>query len=150
MTTQRIITTPPPAHHVEMWRAYHFSDATYRRAGAVFGLTTEAARQAERRITRRLRRFFSRRDDASYPETLRDVLEGIEVIAHGGSYDITLRSGAYELVLEDVLKPRRPRAPGHPRSGMFAYHNCTRCDHGRLPCRQGQHNTCSNPIARND
>ncbi len=43
-----------------------------------------------------------------------------------------------------------PREADHSRTGMFAYHNCTRCDHGRLPCRQGQHNTCSNPIARND
>ena len=43
-----------------------------------------------------------------------------------------------------------PRDPDHSRSGMFVHHNCSRCDDGRLPCRRGQHNTCGNPVARND
>jgi hypothetical protein len=51
---------------------------------------------------------------------------------------------------QPAAQPLDPREADHSRRGMFAYHNCSRCDHGRLPCRQGQHNTCSNPVARND
>jgi hypothetical protein len=51
---------------------------------------------------------------------------------------------------QPAAQPLDPREADYSRRGMFAYHNCSRCDHGRLPCRQGQHNTCGNPVARND
>ena len=46
--------------------------------------------------------------------------------------------------------PLDPREADYSRKGMFAYHNCWQCDHGRLPCRQGRHTDCGNPVARND
>ena len=49
-----------------------------------------------------------------------------------------------------AAQPLDPRAADHSRRGMFAYNNCWQCDHGRLPCRQGRHNDCDNPVARND
>ena len=41
--------------------------------------------------------------------------------------------------------PQPAAQPLDPREADYS-----RCDHGRLPCRQGQHNTCGNPVARND
>gem|GEM_PF-5637406 len=43
-----------------------------------------------------------------------------------------------------------PRDPDPTRRGKFQLHNCHACDHGRLPCRQGDATNCDNPRARND
>lgn len=43
-----------------------------------------------------------------------------------------------------------PRDPDHSRPGIFAYHNCSRCDDGKRPCKQGNPRQCEFPIARND
>ncbi len=43
-----------------------------------------------------------------------------------------------------------PREPDYSRPGLFATHNCSRCDNGRKPCAQGAPNRCDNPRARND
>lgn len=43
-----------------------------------------------------------------------------------------------------------PREPDHSRQGMFAYHDCHRCDHGAKPCVNGGAHRCGYPHARND
>jgi hypothetical protein len=43
-----------------------------------------------------------------------------------------------------------PRDPDPSREGMWRYNNCSYCDNGRKTCKQGKHNHCSNPHARND
>lgn len=43
-----------------------------------------------------------------------------------------------------------PRDPDPSREGMWRYHNCSYCDDGRKPCKQGGAHRCSNPHARND
>lgn len=43
-----------------------------------------------------------------------------------------------------------PRDPDPSREGMWRYHNCSYCDDGRKPCKQGGTHRCSNPHARND
>ncbi len=40
--------------------------------------------------------------------------------------------------------------PDHSREGIFVYHNCHRCDHGKKPCVQGGSHRCEYPRARND
>ena len=50
-----------------------------------------------------------------------------------------------------LCRPRPdPRDPDPTRRGKFQLHNCQACDHGRLPCRQGDVTNCDNPRARND
>jgi hypothetical protein len=48
------------------------------------------------------------------------------------------------------MKNVDPREPDHSRSGIFVYHNCSRCDSGKKPCVQGSPRQCDNPIARDD
>jgi hypothetical protein len=48
-------------------------------------------------------------------------------------------------LMEEAMGPRK-----NPRGPIFRYHNCGGCDNGRLPCREGNYNSCSNPRARND
>jgi hypothetical protein len=43
------------------------------------------------------------------------------------------------------MEPRK-----NPRQPIFSNHDCGGCDSGRLPCREGNYNNCSNPRARND
>lgn len=43
-----------------------------------------------------------------------------------------------------------PRDDDPTREGMWRSNRCGYCDNGRKPCKQGRHNHCSNPIARND
>ena len=43
-----------------------------------------------------------------------------------------------------------PREPDHSRPGIFAYHNCYRCEHGKKPCLKGNPRDCDNLFARND
>ena len=43
-----------------------------------------------------------------------------------------------------------PRDPDYSREGVFVYHNCVRCDSGRLPCIKGNPRDCSTLRARND
>ena len=50
-----------------------------------------------------------------------------------------------------LCRPRpAPRDPDPTRRGKFQLHNCHACDHGRLPCQQGDVTNCDNPRARND
>lgn len=50
-----------------------------------------------------------------------------------------------------MCRPRPDaRDEASERTGIFRLHNCWQCDHGRLPCRQGNHLDCDNPRARND
>ncbi len=50
---------------------------------------------------------------------------------------------------ESIIKPD-PRDSDHTREGIFVYHNCSYCDSGKRPCRQGNPNRCEYPHARND
>lgn len=43
-----------------------------------------------------------------------------------------------------------PRDPDYTREGLFQYHNCYRCEHGKKPCVQGSPRQCDNLHARND
>lgn len=45
-----------------------------------------------------------------------------------------------------------PRDPDYSREGVFVYHNCYRCDHGRKACVRGHTSprNCPNLYARND
>lgn len=43
-----------------------------------------------------------------------------------------------------------PRDDDPTREGMWRSNRCGYCDSGRNPCKQGRHNSCSNPMARND
>jgi hypothetical protein len=36
------------------------------------------------------------------------------------------------------------------RYHIFRDHNCAMCKDGELPCKEGDHDRCSNPWARND
>jgi hypothetical protein len=51
----------------------------------------------------------------------------------------------YNKMMEEAMGPRT-----NPRQPIFSDHNCGGCDSGRLPCREGNYNNCSNPRARND
>ncbi len=56
------------------------------------------------------------------------------------------------ILSRNALEEKRldPRDPDHSRSGIFVYHNCSRCNNGDKPCVEGGHNICSYPRARND
>ena len=43
-----------------------------------------------------------------------------------------------------------PRDPDHTRSGIFVYHNCSKCGNGEKPCVNGSPGRCDYPQARND
>jgi hypothetical protein len=45
-----------------------------------------------------------------------------------------------------------PRDPDHSRTGIFVYHNCSRCRNGELPerCPTMVPGNCGYPRARND
>jgi hypothetical protein len=43
-----------------------------------------------------------------------------------------------------------PRDPDPSRSGIFRDHNCSYCNNGQKPCRQGSSRGCEYPHARND
>lgn len=52
---------------------------------------------------------------------------------------------------KDERKPLDPRDPDPTREGIFQYHDCYRCEHGRMPCvRGGNPGKCPYPRARND
>lgn len=54
---------------------------------------------------------------------------------------------------ESTAEPEQtldPRDDDPTREGMWRYNRCSYCDSGRKPCKQGRHNLCSNPMARND
>lgn len=51
---------------------------------------------------------------------------------------------------EAADQPLDPRDPDPSREGIFRNHNCSYCRSGELPCREGDANRCSNPMARND
>lgn len=40
--------------------------------------------------------------------------------------------------------------PDHSREGIFVYHNCYLCDHGKKPCVLGGSHRCEYPQARDD
>ena len=46
--------------------------------------------------------------------------------------------------------PLDPRDPDHSRPGIFATHNCWKCQSGELPCVSGSPHDCEYPHARND
>lgn len=43
-----------------------------------------------------------------------------------------------------------PRDDDYTRKGVFASHNCSYCQDGKLPCRQGNPRQCEYLHARND
>lgn len=43
-----------------------------------------------------------------------------------------------------------PRDPDHSRPGIFAAHNCWKCNSGAKPCVNGSPRRCDYPHARND
>lgn len=43
-----------------------------------------------------------------------------------------------------------PMDPDPNRFGIFRNHNCSYCRSGQLPCKQGNPNSCGNPMAQND
>jgi hypothetical protein len=63
----------------------------------------------------------------------------------------------FKPLLDAISQPDTPRAltldprdPDRSREGIFVYHNCYRCEHGKKPCVQGGSHRCDNPRARND
>ena len=59
-------------------------------------------------------------------------------------FDKFLEQFAGNLALELVTGKADPAV-----SPLFRDNRCGYCDDGRKPCRQGVHNRCSNPTARN-
>ncbi len=57
---------------------------------------------------------------------------------------------AFALLLNAISQSQDPRDPDHSREGIFVYHDCYRCEHGKKPCVQGGPHRCDNPRARND
>lgn len=43
-----------------------------------------------------------------------------------------------------------PRDPDYSRPGIFALHNCWKCNDGKRPCVNGNPAQCDYPRARND
>lgn len=43
-----------------------------------------------------------------------------------------------------------PREPHPTREGMFRLHNCSRCNDGARPCKQGNPRQCEFPHTRDD
>jgi hypothetical protein len=56
----------------------------------------------------------------------------------------------FEALLAPFAPKPDPRDPDNSRSGIFRYHNCSYCNDGELPCRQGAPNRCDYLRARND
>lgn len=52
-------------------------------------------------------------------------------------------------LLSAITKPD-PRDPDHSRTGIFVYHNCSKCRNGERPCVNGSPSRCDHPRARND
>jgi hypothetical protein len=48
-------------------------------------------------------------------------------------------------MMDEAMSPRK-----NPRYPIFRDHDCGTCNHGEFPCREGDHNRCSRPHARND
>lgn len=46
--------------------------------------------------------------------------------------------------------PVDPREPDYSRPGIFATHNCWKCQHGRLTCVTLDPRGCEYPRARNE
>lgn len=58
-------------------------------------------------------------------------------------------TGAKASERADAAK-NHPCEPDHSRPGIFAYHNCWRCEHGAKPCVSRSSGVCEYPRARND
>lgn len=52
-------------------------------------------------------------------------------------------------ILDAITRPD-PRDADYSRPGIFATHNCWKCDNGKKPCANGNPNRCDYLHARND
>lgn len=56
---------------------------------------------------------------------------------------------SYLMATQAADKPD-PRDPDYSRPGIFATHNCWKCQSGKMPCKSGNPHDCEYPHARND
>lgn len=55
--------------------------------------------------------------------------------------------------MDDAALPTKtpdPRDPDYSRKGIFIYHDCYRCEHGKQKCCDGGTHVCRYLRARND
>jgi hypothetical protein len=66
--------------------------------------------------------------------------------------DFCLKATTEEMVDEAIrlMQSGDPRDPDYTREGVFIYHNCWKCNSGKLPCVHGSPSRCGLPHARND
>jgi hypothetical protein len=89
-------------------------------------------------------------------DELRDSDEGCEE-APASKYGLSHQLLCAECAVEDEEETEAcraasidPRDPDYSRPGIFAYHNCSGCNDGKMPCRNRHPHQCDWPRARND
>lgn len=85
--------------------------------------------------------------------------DNVAALARDGYWDLArhvLRSAerrdtnVLSRVSDDITAAlERALGPTRDRTGIFVHHDCSRCQDGALPCREGNPNTCGYPVARN-